>query len=48
MAEMELCLIMATVVKRYEFELYEGELATREGFLRKPLRCEVGIRRVRR
>jgi benzoate 4-monooxygenase len=44
-AEMELCLILATVVLRYEFVLYEGELQTREGFLRKPLGCKVGLKR---
>ena len=46
MAEMELALIVATVARRYEFELREeGELRTREGFLRKPVRCLVGMRR---
>ena len=46
-AEMELTLIFATVMKRYSFELREkGDLQTREGFLRKPLGCKVGIRRV--
>ncbi|MCJ1287955.1 hypothetical protein MMC26_007308 [Xylographa opegraphella] len=44
-AEMELALIVGTVVGRYEFELREEELATREGFLRKPLGCRVGMRR---
>lgn len=44
-AEMELALIVATVFRRYEFELYQGELETREGFLRKPLGLEVGMRR---
>lgn len=45
-AEMELALIVATVARRYEFELREeGELRTREGFLRKPVRCLVGMRR---
>lgn len=44
-AEMELALIVSTVFRRYEFELYqEGELPTREGFLRKPLECWVGVR----
>ena len=47
-AEMELCLIVASVAKRYEFVLREkGELETREGFLRKPIRCLVGMRRRR-
>lgn len=44
-AEMEIMLVIATLVKRYEFELYEEELVTVEGFLNKPLRCEIGIRR---
>ncbi|CAF9942069.1 hypothetical protein IMSHALPRED_003187 [Imshaugia aleurites] len=48
-AEMELALIVATVNRRYAFELRErGELETREGFLRKPVRCRVGMRRRRR
>ena len=47
-AEMELCLIVASVARRYEFVLREkGELETREGFLRKPVRCLVGMRRRR-
>lgn len=44
-AEMELALIVATVFRRYEFELRQGEMETREGFLRKPLGLEVGMRR---
>lgn len=45
-AEMELALIVSTVMRRYEFELREeGELMTREGFLRKPVGCRVGMRR---
>jgi len=44
-AEMELCLISATVARRYAFELREGELETSEGFLRKPVGCRVGMRR---
>lgn len=44
-AEMELCLIVAMVFRRYEFELRQGEMETREGFLRKPLGLEVGMRR---
>ena len=44
-AEMELALIVSTVFRRYEFELYQDELQTREGFLRKPLGCDVGMRR---
>ena len=46
MAAMELALIVATVARRFEFELREkGELMTREGFLRKPVSCRVGMRR---
>lgn len=44
-AEMELALIVSTVVRRYKFVLREGELATREGFLRKPVGCTVGVKR---
>lgn len=44
-AEMELALIVGTVFRRYEFELRQGELETREGFLRKPLALEVGMRK---
>jgi benzoate 4-monooxygenase len=44
-AEMELALVVSTVFRRYEFELRQGEMKTREGFLRKPLGLEVGMRR---
>ncbi|KZM26252.1 Benzoate 4-monooxygenase [Ascochyta rabiei] len=44
-AEMELALIVSTIFSRYEFELRQGEMKTREGFLRKPLGLEVGMRR---
>ena len=44
-AEMELALIVATVFRRYEFELYQKMLETREGFLRKPLECMIGVRK---
>lgn len=44
-AEMELALIVATVFRRYEFELYQDNLETREGFLRKPLGLQVGMRK---
>ncbi|KAK4560708.1 hypothetical protein LTR86_005286 [Recurvomyces mirabilis] len=44
-AEMELSLIVAVVFRRYEFELYQDYLETREGFLRKPLGLNVGMRR---
>ncbi len=43
-AEMEMALITATVFRRYEFELYQDVLETREGFLRKPLECMTGVR----
>jgi benzoate 4-monooxygenase len=42
---MELALIVALVFRRYEWELRQGEMRTREGFLRKPLGLEVGMRR---
>lgn len=43
---MELAMTVGTVVKGFEFELREsGELETREGFLRKPVGCRVGMRR---
>lgn len=44
-AEMELALIVGTVFHNYEFELYQDVLETREGFLRKPLECIVGMKR---
>jgi benzoate 4-monooxygenase len=44
-AEMELALIVGTTFRRWEFELYEETLETREGFLRKPVECRIGIRR---
>ena len=44
-AEMELALIVGTVARRYEFELRQEGLETREGFLRKPVGCQVGMRR---
>jgi benzoate 4-monooxygenase len=46
-AEMELALIISTAFRRYDFELYQKELETREGFLRKPLACMVGIKKRR-
>lgn len=47
-AEMELALIVSTVFGRYQFELYQDEMETREGFLRKPLALEVGMKRRQR
>ncbi|KAG8626585.1 hypothetical protein KVT40_005530 [Elsinoe batatas] len=44
-AEMELALIISTVFHRYDFELYQDKLETREGFLRKPLECWVGLKK---
>jgi benzoate 4-monooxygenase len=44
-AEMELALIVSTAFRRYEFELRQEGMETREGFLRKPLGLEVGMRR---
>jgi benzoate 4-monooxygenase len=44
-AEMEVMLIIATVVRRYEFVLYDEVLVTSEGFLNKPVKCEIGIRK---
>ncbi|KAJ7275606.1 cytochrome P450 monooxygenase [Mycena rebaudengoi] len=40
-------IIVASIVRRFHFVLARPEepLATREGFLRKPLRCDVGIKR---
>ena len=42
---MELALIISTVARNYEFDLRQGTLETREGFLRKPLACKMGMRR---
>ncbi|GAB7364465.1 hypothetical protein MBLNU230_g5275t1 [Neophaeotheca triangularis] len=44
-AEMELALIASTVMRNFEFELHQDVLETSEGFLRKPLGLEVGLRR---
>lgn len=44
-AEMELKLIAAAWVRRYEIELRQDELETKEGFLRKPVKLDVNIRR---
>jgi len=44
-AEMEMALIVSTVFRNFEFELYQSEMETREGFLRKPMGLEVGVRR---
>ncbi|KAK0636014.1 putative benzoate 4-monooxygenase cytochrome P450 [Bombardia bombarda] len=44
-AEMEMKLIVATWARRYEVFLRQDYMDTREGFLRKPLGLEVGLRR---
>ncbi|KAG6007592.1 hypothetical protein E4U21_005790 [Claviceps maximensis] len=44
-AEMEMKLIVATWVKRYAVTRRQGEMKTREGFLRKPLSLKVGLSR---
>ncbi|KAJ5609072.1 Benzoate 4-monooxygenase [Penicillium herquei] len=45
-AEMELLVIVATVFSQFEFQIeQEEEMQTREGFLRKPLGLQVGLRR---
>ena len=45
LAEMQLRMMAATWVRRYNAVLMQGEMDTREGFLRKPVACEVGISR---
>jgi benzoate 4-monooxygenase len=47
LAILELLIIVSSIFRRYEVVLEHPEepLATSEGFLRKPLRCAVGIRR---
>lgn len=44
-AVMELQIIIGTVFRRYEFELYQEMLESHEGFSKKPKECWVGIRR---
>jgi benzoate 4-monooxygenase len=45
-AEMELKCIVGTVFRNFEFrDEHKGEMQTREGFLRKPLGFDVGVRR---
>ncbi|KAI1084703.1 cytochrome P450 [Whalleya microplaca] len=44
-AEMEMKMIAATWVRRYDVFLRQGVMETREGFLRKPLALEIGLRR---
>ncbi|KAG8737594.1 hypothetical protein FRC12_017082, partial [Ceratobasidium sp. 428] len=47
LASMELLIIISSIFRRYEFVLLKPDerLATREGFLRKPLNCYVGMKR---
>ncbi|KAJ7065052.1 cytochrome P450 monooxygenase [Mycena amicta] len=47
LATLELQIIVASILRRFHFVLEDPEkaLETREGFLRKPLRCHVGIKR---
>ena len=42
---MELALIVSTVVLNFDLELRQDTLETREGFLRKPLGCAMGLRK---
>lgn len=44
-AHMELALIVGTAFRRYEFELYQPELESHEGFSKKPDECWLGIKR---
>ncbi|PPQ70397.1 hypothetical protein CVT24_013135 [Panaeolus cyanescens] len=47
LAFLELQIIIASIIRRYDIVLEEEgqKLETREGFLRKPLGCKVGIKR---
>ncbi|KAF9225866.1 cytochrome P450 [Gyrodon lividus] len=47
LASMELLIIISSILRRYHFVLAEPDkpLDTREGFLRKPVECRVGIKR---
>ncbi|RYP92436.1 hypothetical protein DL770_001453 [Monosporascus sp. CRB-9-2] len=44
-AEMEMKMIAATWIRRYDVFLRQEVLETREGFLRKPLGLEIGLKR---
>lgn len=44
-AEMEMKLIVATWARRYEVYLRQEVMETKEGFLRKPLGLEIGLKR---
>ncbi|RKF78802.1 Benzoate 4-monooxygenase [Golovinomyces cichoracearum] len=45
LAMMEIKLIFATMIHRWDFELYTEKLETKEGFIRKPVKCLVGFKR---
>ncbi|KXN92561.1 Benzoate 4-monooxygenase [Leucoagaricus sp. SymC.cos] len=47
LASLELLIIIASIMRRFDFVLEDPDhiLQTREGFLRKPLECRVGIKR---
>jgi len=44
-AEMEMKMIVATWVRRYDVVLEQDHMETREGFLRKPLALKIGFKR---
>ncbi|KAI6366837.1 hypothetical protein MCOR25_005052 [Pyricularia grisea] len=44
-AEMEMKMIAATWVRRYDVEVRQEVMEVREGFLRKPLALEIGLKR---
>ncbi|KAH8201550.1 hypothetical protein TruAng_004321 [Truncatella angustata] len=44
-AEMEMKMIVATWARRYDVYLRQDKLETREGFLRKPLALEIGLKK---
>ncbi|KAI1007431.1 Benzoate 4-monooxygenase [Podosphaera aphanis] len=44
-AMMELTIIIAAIVRRWDFKLHTQHLESREGFLRKPIECFVGIKK---
>ncbi|KAK0452448.1 cytochrome P450 [Armillaria borealis] len=46
LASLELQIIVSSILRRFHFVLEDpaAELPTREGFLRKPLKCRVGIK----
>lgn len=44
-AEIEVALIASTMFRNFEFQMEQDTLETREGFLRKPLFLNVGLRR---